>query len=376
MSAVKPTPVSDCERQSVAGAAAQGIRLDGRRLLDFRDRHVQFGVERGSCAVRCGDTRVTAAITCNLTQPRAARPCEGSLHVAVDILDGCCEAPPRQTACLERLLEQCVRDSECCDLESLCLQADRLAWRLSLRVTVVQWGGAVAACAVHAAVAILHQHRRPAMRVTGEQVVSCRESQPVPLAMLHTPFLFTFAVLTSPKDDSYMILADPSLYEERVMQGAVHVAVNSYRELCGVQLSGAVVLPRDQILRCCNLAVQRVAAVQDSLRRDLADDNAARQQGGCLPWIADGLGPVLKKLGVDLEGVTSSVLIGKSDEQEDEMMSSSFPVSEQEPHEQDLEHDVSLVAENKVKVEKISDSDSEEEMQSVIKPELWDTGFV
>ena len=67
-----------------------------------------------------------------LGTPRPARPQEGTLQVAVDVTPTAAAGAERAselTVGLERLLERCLRESRCVDLESLCIIADeKVRW--------------------------------------------------------------------------------------------------------------------------------------------------------------------------------------------------------------------------------------------------------
>lgn len=73
--------------------------------------------------------RVLAQVSCEVQQPKATRPNEGLLFVNVELSP--MGAPHfevgRQSELavqLNRLLEKCIKDSSCVDLESLCIVAE------------------------------------------------------------------------------------------------------------------------------------------------------------------------------------------------------------------------------------------------------------
>lgn len=73
--------------------------------------------------------RVLGQVSCEIQQPKSTRPNEGLLHINVGLSP--MGAPHfetgRQSATsiqLNRLLEKCIKDSKCVDLESLCIVAE------------------------------------------------------------------------------------------------------------------------------------------------------------------------------------------------------------------------------------------------------------
>lgn len=55
------------ERSFIVEALREGLRLDGRALLDYRDMDLAFGAEYGQADLRLGKTRsVCGPVTCHL----------------------------------------------------------------------------------------------------------------------------------------------------------------------------------------------------------------------------------------------------------------------------------------------------------------------
>ena len=120
-------------------------------------------------------------------------------------------------------------------------------------------------CACLAGIIALKHFRRPDVEVTGDEVtvVFCfmyydksknrilsyhqhlpSERAPVPLAIHHTPFCFTFAFFP---DASTPSIIDPSQLEQRFSAGLMSIALNAQKELCVLQKLGGVPLSTDEI---------------------------------------------------------------------------------------------------------------------------------
>ena len=73
--------------------------------------------------------RVLAQVSSEIQQPKSTRPNEGLIYVNVEFspmsADHVEPGKPSE-ACLEvnRVLEKCIRESKCIDLESLCIVAE------------------------------------------------------------------------------------------------------------------------------------------------------------------------------------------------------------------------------------------------------------
>jgi exosome complex component RRP45 len=56
MSMLKEVELSANEREFIPEALKQGVRLDGRRVDQFRELDLSFGEEYGNATVRLGNT--------------------------------------------------------------------------------------------------------------------------------------------------------------------------------------------------------------------------------------------------------------------------------------------------------------------------------
>jgi exosome complex component RRP45 len=99
------------------------------------------------------------------------------------------------------------------------------------------------------------------------------ERAPVPLAIHHTPFCFTFAFfpdITTPP------LLDPSHLEQRLSAGLLSVALNAQKEMCVFQKLGGVPLAPSDILKIINVAVLKAQEVHAYTENRLREDWANR----------------------------------------------------------------------------------------------------
>ena len=51
-------PISSNEEAFILRALEKGLRVDGRRLLEARPVHIEFGAVPGTCELRLGQTRL------------------------------------------------------------------------------------------------------------------------------------------------------------------------------------------------------------------------------------------------------------------------------------------------------------------------------
>ncbi|XP_063240289.1 exosome complex component RRP45 [Bacillus rossius redtenbacheri] len=279
---MRETLLSTCEKSFILKALSEGRRLDGRRLDDFRDVKISFGSDWGCCQVSLRETKVLAQVSCDVAAPKATRPNEGLVHLNVELSP--MGAPHFETGRLSelgvqlnRLLEKCLKDSKCVDLESLCIVAEEKVWNLRVDIHVLNHEGGLVDAASIAALAALNHFRRPDVTMDGEQVVihDPSERDPLPLTLHHQPVCITYALF----DNLEEVVADPTQLEERVSQAQVVLGMNSYRELCGVHLGGSALASDSTVWQCSVKAASRAAHVVASLKEALARDLRLRARG-------------------------------------------------------------------------------------------------
>ncbi|XP_072040118.1 exosome complex component RRP45-like isoform X2 [Amphiura filiformis] len=279
---MRDVPLSNVERDFLLAAIEKGKRLDGRQTYDYRNIKITFGAERGCCEVQLGQTRVLSQVSCEVTQPRAARPNEGSLIVNLELSP---MASPSFEAGrfseyaveLNRLLERCIRETRALDLESLCIVSGEKVWHIRIDTHVLNHDGSLIDAASIATIAALSHFRRPDVTVIGESVTihPPEDRDPVPLSVHHMPVCITFAFYLEGK----YLLVDPTEKEESVMDGNMVMAMNVHREVCTVQMSGGMLLLKDQILRCAQISTVKVAEITELIKKALENDTRARSEG-------------------------------------------------------------------------------------------------
>merc|ERR1712004_493317 len=55
--------------------------------------------------------------------------------------------------------------------------------------------------------------------------------------------------------------------------------MNKHREICTFQLTGSMLLNREQVLRCSNISVVKVTEITELIQKALANDSEARKRG-------------------------------------------------------------------------------------------------
>ncbi|XP_055709324.1 uncharacterized protein LOC129805444 [Phlebotomus papatasi] len=270
------------EKTFVNNCIKQNLRIDGRRMNDFRKVKLSFGSEYGSVHVTLGETRVLVQVSCEVVQPKSVRPQEGLLSINVDIGPMAAahfEARPisDETIQINRILERAFKDSRCVDLESLCLVAEEKVWSVRVDVNVLNHDGNVIDCASVGVLAALSHFRRPDVTWSGTEftIHSHAEKDPIPLVLHHFPVCVSYVIF----QDGTVACADPTDLEERVAQAKIVFGLNSYQELCGLHLGGVTLLSSGFVIDLASRGVKHAKNHIEMIRKCLEEDSKLRQEG-------------------------------------------------------------------------------------------------
>ncbi|XP_004535179.1 exosome complex component RRP45 [Ceratitis capitata] len=278
---MKETPISTIERNFVTQAVKHNLRLDGRKNDEFRKITINFGADWGSALVALGETKVLAQVSCELGVPKATRPNEGIIHINVEL--GQMAAPHFESGRnselnvqICRTLERTFKDSRCVDLESLCVTTEERVWMLRIDLNVLNHEGNLIDCCSVAALSALLHFKRPDVSIIDNDVHihSPAEKEPIPMVLHHYPVCASYCLF----DDGRLAIADPSVLEERVADSALVFGLNSFRELCCLNLGGTTLTSSNLLLQCATRAARRAKFVVDYVKEVLELDKLAREE--------------------------------------------------------------------------------------------------
>ncbi|KAK1242632.1 hypothetical protein MKX08_005444 [Trichoderma sp. CBMAI-0020] len=274
------------ERTFTLQAISEGLRLDSRKLDQFRPLELSFGDEYGVADVKLGKTRVLAKVSAEVTVPFSDRPFDGIFQITSEL--GPMVAPsfevnrPTETeVLLARLLEKTVRRSGALDTESLCLIAGQKCWSVRVDLHILSADGNLIDSSCLAVVAALRHFRRPDTSIEGETltIYTAAEREPVPLSWLHSPFCTTFDFFG---EDGEIILVDTTWLEEQLRVGSVTFSLNKHGEICQISKLGGKAVEATLIIQCAQTALAKSKEFTDLVDARLAEDAKRRDKGGLM----------------------------------------------------------------------------------------------
>ncbi|KAF9443394.1 ribosomal protein S5 domain 2-like protein [Macrolepiota fuliginosa MF-IS2] len=277
---MRPPSPSIPEKEFLYASLKDTLRLDGRSLLEQRKPELRFGPELGYVECSLGKTRVIAQTDAKMIKPPPERPFEGmiSIHSEISPMASSEYEAGRasdEEVTVTRMLDKVLRRSDAIDKESLCILAGQRVWHLRLTLHFLSDAGNMLDCACLAGIVALRHFRRPEVEVVGDEVIIHPPSEraPVPLAIHHTPFCFTFAFFP---DAEISPVLDPSQLEQRLSAGLVSIALNAQREICVLQKLGGVPLLNEEILRLVKASVEKAKELHEFVENRLTEDWMSR----------------------------------------------------------------------------------------------------
>lgn len=222
--------IHELTRSHIQKLAADGRRIDGRGLEEFRPLTVEKGfVEsaEGSARVHLGDTDVLVGVKLELGSPYADRPDSGVLITNAELRPMASPTfelgPPRPEAVeIARVVDRGIRETETVDLTSLCIDAGEQVWLLFMDIHVLDYDGNLFDAGNYAALAALTDTTIPKAEKLGK-------GKDTPLKVGHYPISVTVSKIDE------ILLVDPSLDEERISDARLTVTTDEKGHLRAMQ---------------------------------------------------------------------------------------------------------------------------------------------
>ncbi len=251
--------VSRIRQQQIAQLVADGKRLDGRGLRDYRPIQLESGLiqkAEGSARVRLGKTEVLVGVKVDLGEPFSDRPNDGVLTTNsefVPLASPEFEAGPpgEESIELARVVDRGIRESKAIDLEKLCIIPGKKVLVVFVDVYVLNHDGNLVDASSLAAIAALMNTKIFKYVVKDEEVVKKPGFMPLPLKEI--PVSVTFASISG------KLIVDPWLDEEEVMDARLTMTFTKEGKLCAIQKGGIGTLSPQEIAEATAIAKEKTA---------------------------------------------------------------------------------------------------------------------
>src|SRR3990167_1904107 len=130
-------------RSHIIGLLNAGVRLDGRKLTDYRGPiEIERGIIKtaeGSARVRIGETEVMVGVKLEVGEPYPDTPGEGTIIVGAELLPMSnpefeLGPPGIQAIELARVVDRGIRESKALDFKKLCIKEGENIWMVIIDI--------------------------------------------------------------------------------------------------------------------------------------------------------------------------------------------------------------------------------------------------
>lgn len=243
----------------------KGIRLDGRKALEYRPVKVTYDVTKsaeGSAQVQIGETKIIAGIKMAVETPYSDTPDQGNLMVGAELLPLAnpkfeTGAPGIQAIELGRVVDRGIRESKAIDVKKLCITPKEQVWSLAIDICPINDAGNLFDGSALAAFAALKNTKLPKLE---DGVVNYEEKTKDPLPLSDKQPISVTVCMIGPH-----IIVDPSNEEEKVIDARLSVATTKNGEICALQKGGEYPLTIDEISKMMDIAIEKCKDLRKSL---------------------------------------------------------------------------------------------------------------
>jgi exosome complex component RRP42 len=238
-------------------------RVDGRKLDQFRNIKIETSIAQraeGSARVKIGKTDVIVGIKTEIGEPFSDMPNMGILKTAAEFTPIASpdfeSGPPREDATeLARVVDRGIRESDCIDLEKLCIKEGEKAWEIFVDIHIINHDGNLIDASALAAVAALRTTKIP--KLEDDKIIRDKLEKKLPL--LHTPITVTIGKIFD------KLIIDPLKEEEEVLDSKLSVAVMEDGKVCAMQKSGESGLSLMDVDKMIDLAIKKTKEIRKLL---------------------------------------------------------------------------------------------------------------
>lgn len=215
-------------QQKILENISKGIRLDGRKLLEYRDLEIETGISNkaeGSARVKLGETEVMVGVKLGIAEPYTDSEDEGTLITSTELLpmsSSDFEAGPPSIEAIEiaRLVDRGIRESGFIDFKKLCIKKAEKVWGVFIDIYSINDAGNLVDASCIGAVAALITAVFPKYNEKEEKIEYGEfTDKKLPLTK-QVPFTLTIHKIGD------KLLIDPITDEEKISEARATIALS------------------------------------------------------------------------------------------------------------------------------------------------------
>ncbi len=251
-------------KQHLEKSLSKNIRIDGRKLDEYRKVSVEYGVSKtaeGSARVRFGETDVIAGIKMEIAQPFPDRPEEGAIMVNAEFLAMASpefeSGPPGMPAIeLARVVDRGIRESGAIDLKKLIIKKGEKCWMIIIDICTLNDAGNLLDVSALAAIAALKDARFPKYE-NDELDYKTKTDKGIELSKV--PVAVTVFKI------GQSLLVDPLHEEEKSLDARLTITTTEKGVLCALQKGGDFAISVDDVRTMVDMALEKAKVLRGFL---------------------------------------------------------------------------------------------------------------
>jgi len=233
----------------------ENMRIDARKFDEFRPISIETDIIKtaeGSARVIIGNSHVLVGIKMSVGEPYPDAPDEGVLIVNAELVPVASPTfepgPPDENAIeIARVIDRGIRESQCIDLEKLCIEAGKEVWMVNVDVHVLDYDGNLIDAGALGAIAALLKTKIP--KYENKKVIYGEYKGKLPLRDI--PIAITIAKISN------KLLIDPNLEEDNALDARITISTNKKGEICAVQKGGKGCFTSSEIEEALDLSMKK-----------------------------------------------------------------------------------------------------------------------
>ncbi|AEC51053.1 exosome complex RNA-binding protein Rrp42 [Pyrococcus sp. NA2] len=256
--------VAGIMRDHIINLLKEGKRIDDRGFEDYRPISIEVGIiekAEGSALVKIGNTQVLVGIKTTLGEPFPDTPNMGVMTTNVELVPLASPTfepgPPDERAIeLARVIDRGIRESRALNLEKMVIVPGKIVRVVFIDVHVLDHDGNLMDAIGIAAIAALLNARVPKVRYNEEtgEVEVLEEKEPLPVEKIPVPV--TFAKIGN------ILVVDPSLDEELVMEGRLTITTDETGHISAVQKSEGGAFKLEEVMYAVDVAFKKAEEIR------------------------------------------------------------------------------------------------------------------
>jgi len=269
---IKQPIIPRIKRESMIKLLSRGERIDGRRLEDFRKINIVLNPLKkaeGSALVKIGNTTVMSGIKLEIGAPFPDQPDEGVLQVHaefVPLASPTFEPGPPDEDAIEtaRVIDRSLREPRVIKLDELVLIPGKKVWIVFDDLYLLDHDGNIIDAGMLASILALNTAKIPEVIVESEDKITVNyENRVKPLPLNINVVTVTIGV------HGEILLVDPSLDEESILDCKLVFAVDEKNRIVGLQKMGMKGIKTTLFENAMDLALRKAGELFEIIRKVL-----------------------------------------------------------------------------------------------------------